>query len=178
MDIELAVIKETDEPLVTLKQTKNKDAEIQPELYLEQVTIDVPGWLDEDGEQITTKVMELSESTEEIKAPEEKPLSTNQNFGMMTYIEAASTSGLLDEKGEFQGLALEEWRKVFFSKSTLENDGTKRTAFHRARNDLVKLKWLDVNDNIYIPIGLWAPWEKEFLAKRLQEKQDVTSHEM
>ena len=168
MDIELAIVKETDEPLVTLKQTKNKDTEMQPELYLEQVTIDVPGWLDEDGEQITTKVMELSESTGGIKVAEEKPLSANQNFGIMTYIEAASTTGILNEKGEFQGLALEEWRKVFFSKSTLDCYGAKKTAFHRARNDLVKLKWLDVNDNIYIPIGLWAPWEREFLAKRLQ----------
>lgn len=177
MDIEL-MVKGDESGLISLIQTKNKDSERQESLSFELVTVNVPGWLDEDGEQITTKVMELSESIGEIKAPEEKPLSTNQNFGMMTYIEAASTAGILNEKGEFQGLALEEWRRVFFSKSTLETDGAKRTAFHRARNDLVKLKWLDVNDNIYTPIGLWAPWEKEFLAKKLQGTQDVTSSEM
>lgn len=175
MDIELAVIKEPDEPMVILRQTKNKDAELQSDLSMDQMTVDVPGWFDEDGEQITTKVMELSESAGEIKVAKEKPLSANQNFGMMTYIEAASTAGMLNEKGEFQGLALEEWRKVFFSKSTLDSYGAKKTAFHRARNDLVRLKWLDVDDNIYTPIGLWAPWERKFLATRLRRGQEGTS---
>lgn len=174
MDIEL-MVKGNESALISLMQTKNKDSERQGALDFELITIDVPGWFDEDGEQITTKVMELSESAGEIKMAKEKPLSANQNFGMMTYIEAASAAGILNEKGEFQGLALEEWRRVFFSKSTLDSYGAKKTAFHRARNDLVKLKWLDVNDNVYIPIGLWAPWEKKFLAMRLQGEQEVTS---
>lgn len=170
MDIEL-MVKGDENELISLMQTKNKDSERQSPLNFELMTVDVPGWFDEDNEQVTTKVLEQPDGGN-IKVEKEKPLSSNQNFGMMTYIEAASTAGILDENGNFQGLPLEEWRKVFYSKSTLDSYGAKKTAFHRARNDLVKLKWLDVNDNIYTPVGLWAPWEKEFLSKGLQALQD------
>ena len=173
MDIELAIVKETDEPLVTLKQTKNKDAEMQPELYLEQVTIDVPGWFDEDGEQITTKVMELSGSVAG-EVEKEKTLTKAQHFALQTYIEAASLEGLLDAEGKFRGLTLDAWREVYNRNSSADNAESKRKAFQRARNDLVGLKYLNVQDDIYTPIGVWGVFEKKFLAEQLASRKSGT----
>ena len=173
MDIELAIVKETDEPLVTLKQTKNKDAEMQPELYLEQVTIDVPGWFDEDGEQITTKVMELSGSvTGEVE--KEKTLTKAQHFALQTYIEAASLEGLLDAEGRFRGLTFNAWREVYYRNSPADNVESKKKAFQRARSDLVGLKYLSVQDDIYTPIGVWGVFEKKFLAEQLASRKSGT----
>ena len=173
MDIELAIVKETDEPLVTLKQTKNKDAEMQPELYLEQVTIDVPGWFDEDGEQITTKVMELSGSVAG-EVEKEKTLTKAQHFALQTYIEAASLEGLLDAEGRFRGLTFDAWREVYYRSSPADNVESKKKAFQRARSDLVGLKYLSVQDDIYTPIGVWGVFEKKFLAEQLASRKSGT----
>ena len=173
MDIELAVIKESDEPMVILRQTKNKDAELQSDLVLDQVTVDVPGWFDEDNEQVTTKVMELSGSVMG-QIEKEKALTKAQHFAIQTYIEAASTLGLLDMEGKFRGLSLDAWREVYYRNSPADNTDAKKKAFQRARNDLVGLKYLNVQDDIYIPIGIWGAFEKDFLAKQLQGRQAGT----
>lgn len=171
MDIELAVIKESDEPMVILRQTKNKDAELQSDLSMDQMTVDVPGWFDEDGEQITTKVMELS-GTVIGQIEKEKALTKAQLFALQTYIEAASTSGLLDTDGKFRGLSLEAWREVYYRHSLADNTEAKRQSFHRGRRDLVELKYLNVQDDIYIPIGVWGAFEKKFLAEQLTMGRD------
>lgn len=173
MDIELAVIKESDEPMVILRQTKNKDAELQSDLVLDQVTVDVPGWFDEDNEQVTTKVMELSGSVMG-QTEKEKALTKAQHFAIQTYIEAASTLGMLDTEGKFRGLSLDAWREVYYRNSPADNTDAKKKAFQRARNDLVGLKYLNVQDDIYIPIGIWGAFEKDFLAKQLQGRRTGT----
>ena len=171
MDIELAVIKESDEPMVILRQTKNKDAELQSDLVLDQVTVEVPGWFDEDGEQITTKVMELSGA---VMGEKELSLTKAQHFAIKTYIEAASTKGLLDTQGKFRGLHIDAWREAYYRDSPADNAEAKKKAFQRARNDLVGLKYLNVQDDIYIPIGIWGAFEKDFLAKQLQGRRTGT----
>lgn len=173
MDIELAVIKESDEPMVILRQTKNKDAELQSDLILDQVTVDVPGWFDEDNEQVTTKVMELSGSVMG-QIEKEKALTKAQHFAIQTYIEAASTLGMLDTEGKFRGLSLDAWREVYYRNSPADTTDAKKKAFQRARNDLVGLKYLNVQDDIYIPIGIWGAFEKDFLAKQLQGRRTGT----
>lgn len=170
MDIEL-MVKGDESGLISLMQTKNKDSERQGALDFELVTVNVPGWFDEDGEQITTKVMELS-GTVIGQIEKEKALTKAQLFALQTYIEAASTSGLLDTDGKFRGLHIDAWREVYYRDSPADNENSKRVVFHRARRDLVDLKYLSVHDDIYTPIGIWAPWEKQFLGEQLTMGRD------
>jgi len=172
MDIEIAVLREDNEdfPAVTLKQTKNKDAELQKDLRLEQHQIDVPGWYDEDGEQVRTCVMGLSGT---VKVEQEKALTENQNIAILAYVEAAKTAGTLDNEGKFAGLAKEEWRKVFYEKLENKNPHSQRTLFSRAIKDLLNLGWLGANDTngneYYTPVGLWGLWERDYLTAQLKE---------
>lgn len=164
MDMEIAVISDNF-PYITLSQTKNKDAKQQDALKLELKTIDVPEWFDEDGEQISTLVPELSG---EVDVEDEKPLTANQNTAVLAYDKAAKTKGRLDADGKFAGLDKESWREVFYAMTEDKTPTTQRVSFHRAIKDLEKLGWISTNDEeLYMPAGLWAIWERGALAKEL-----------
>lgn len=159
MDIELMVRGDGTEH-ISLSQTKNKDAERQKPVEFEMVSVDVPGWFDEDGAQVVTKVLVADEGmTEE----PEKPLTPNQNTALMAYIEAAEKCGVVKD-GTFCGLAKDEWRKVFYERKGEGNPDAKKKAFKRGQQDLVDLGWLEAHGEFYIPVGLWAAWEKKHLA--------------
>lgn len=72
-----------------------------------------------------------------------------------------------EAEGKFQGLHIDAWREVYYRNSPADNENSKRVVFHRARRDLVDLKYLTVHDDIYTPIGFWAPWERQFLGEQL-----------
>ena len=163
MDIEL-MVKGDESGLISLMQTKNKDSERQGAIDFELVTVNVPGWFDEDGDQITTKVMELSDAT---MGEKEKKLTRTQLSALQTYIEAASTKGILDTEGKFRGLHIDAWREAYYRNSPADNENSKRVVFHRARRDLVDLKYLSVHDDIYTPIGIWGAFERKFLEGQL-----------
>ena len=65
LDIEISVTpsKIEGEPL-EIAQKKSKDAELAQSVYARLQSIDVPGWLDEDGEQVTTAVVEIDAAYE------------------------------------------------------------------------------------------------------------------
>ena len=65
LDIEISVTpsKIDGEPL-EIAQKKSKDAELAQSVYARLQSIDVPGWLDEDGEQVTTAVVEIDAAYE------------------------------------------------------------------------------------------------------------------
>lgn len=54
MDIEISVIPKNDSRMVT--QKKVKDGEEQEPIYFELQKVELPGWLDEDGEQVSSVV--------------------------------------------------------------------------------------------------------------------------
>ena len=65
LDIEISVTpsKIEGEPL-EIAQKKSKDAELAQSVYARLQSIDVPGWLDEDGEQVTTAIVEIDAAYE------------------------------------------------------------------------------------------------------------------
>ena len=166
MDIELMVRGDGMEHIM-LSQTKNKDAERQPVMGFEMVSVDVPGWFDEDGGQVTTKVLISEQCAEE---EPEKALTPNQNMALLAYIEAAEQNGIVHD-GEFCGLAKEDWRKAFYARKGDSNAHTKKVAFQRAQQDLMALGWLKAQGDSYLPIGLWAAWEKKHLVEAVQTAQ-------
>lgn len=164
MDLETWVNKEPGSVKVLVRQTKSKDAELQSDLWLEQVQIAVPGWTDEDGSPVTTVVMERSDSGDE---PKEKKLTKSQQFGLQTFREAAERFGKLDAEGNFAGLELEKWREYFYQCSPSESDSSKRSSFNRARTDLCEIGKIRIENGFYFLKGVAAEIEHREIVKKI-----------
>lgn len=66
LDIEISVIPGKGDAPIQIIQRKSKDAEIAPPVYVELRSIEIPKWIDEDGEKVTSAVIE------QVDAPPEK----------------------------------------------------------------------------------------------------------
>ena len=67
LDIEISVEKLEKDPHIELVQRKNKDAELAPNKALELTSVNIIGWLDEDGEQVSSAI--IQEGTEKKELP-------------------------------------------------------------------------------------------------------------
>ena len=151
MDIEIQVRGDGDS-YVTLNQTKNKDAERQKPLDFEMLKVMVPGWFDDDGEPVSTRVIRRSDA---MKADVGR-LTKTQSFALQTFEKAAATVGLLDEEGNFAGLERGSWRKVFSDMSRASTKGARRTAFYKAVKELQELGLITGQNDIFRPSGsMW-----------------------
>lgn len=146
-DIEISVSPKGDKSIL-VEQTKSKDTELAAPICFHKKVIDVPGWLDEDDEQVTTLILEEGEAESEGGSSQKMTPATHA--AMESYRNAAYKKGRLTPKG-FEGIHLEEWREVFYEGSTQENPESKRQAFFRARDGLVKKGILIVSNDIYKP---------------------------
>jgi len=61
LDIEISVVPGKDDLPIQVIQRKSKDAEIAPPVYVKLHQVEVPGWVDEDGEPVTSAVITPSE---------------------------------------------------------------------------------------------------------------------
>lgn len=57
LDIEISVVPAKDDKPMQLTQRKSKDAELARDVYARLESVAIPGWLDEDGEQVTSAVL-------------------------------------------------------------------------------------------------------------------------
>lgn len=57
LDIEISVVPTKDDKPMQLTQRKSKDAELARDVYARLESVAIPGWLDEDGEQVTSAVL-------------------------------------------------------------------------------------------------------------------------
>ena len=62
LDIEVSVVPGTDEKPIQIVQRKSKDAELAGEIWAELETVEIEGWIDEDGEAVTSAVLAESEA--------------------------------------------------------------------------------------------------------------------
>jgi phage/plasmid primase-like uncharacterized protein/KaiC/GvpD/RAD55 family RecA-like ATPase len=60
LDIEVSVVPQ-DNGLMQVVQRKSKDAELAEDITVELMSVPITGWLDEDGEQVTSAVVELTD---------------------------------------------------------------------------------------------------------------------
>jgi len=82
LDIEINVKpgdEDKDEP-ITVSQLKSKDAELAKPRPFELISIPVNGWIDEDGEQVTTAILKASAKD----VPKEKASKTNSKINALT----------------------------------------------------------------------------------------------
>ena len=103
--------------------------------------------LDEDGDPVTSCAAEPCQPEERMKSQGSavaevlKPGSAADKC-FQTFLLA-----LHDAKAE--GVHIEDWREVYYAKSTADSPNTKRNGFTRARNELVNLGVLAVDNDIY-----------------------------
>lgn len=57
LDIEISVIPPKDDGPIQLVQRKSKDAELAEPIGMKLTRIEIPGWIDEDGEQVTSAII-------------------------------------------------------------------------------------------------------------------------
>lgn len=57
LDIEVSVISAGPDDPIEVVQRKSKDSEITPPVWVELQKVDLPGWVDEDGEQVSSAVI-------------------------------------------------------------------------------------------------------------------------
>jgi len=69
LDIEVSIVPAKDSSPMEIIQRKSKDAELSAPIYCQLEKVDIPGWLDEDGEQVSSAVVAI------VDAPEKKAAS-------------------------------------------------------------------------------------------------------
>lgn len=74
LDIEISVIPAKGDKSIEIVQRKSKDAEMAAPVYVDLLSVAIPGWLDEDGEQVTSAVVVKGE------VPESKQKSDGELF--------------------------------------------------------------------------------------------------
>lgn len=65
LDIEVSIVPATDSKPMQIIQRKSKDAEQAEPIWAELQQVAIPGWLDEDGEQVTSAVLVEGQAPEE-----------------------------------------------------------------------------------------------------------------
>ena len=64
LDIEVSIVPSKDGQPMEIVQRKSKDAEMAATIYVNLVSMDIPGWFDEDGDPVTTAIIEQAEAGE------------------------------------------------------------------------------------------------------------------
>lgn len=158
---------------IKLEQVKNKDGEIAEPVYLEKIPVHLPGWYDDDGEPVSTLILEPDEDGAE---KETTKLTKSQHFGLQTYREAAEKYGVLDERGEFAGVNVEDWREVFYEQCEDVKQESKKKRFQRARNELIELGELNCYGEIY-QLSEDYELEKVYISKSLRNRDKGTGRD-
>lgn len=150
---------------ITVENHKMKDGPPPPilQFQLDEIVLGSA----RNGKPITSAVLRETAHFDENRP---KKLTANQQLGSDTYEETVRQHGTLRDDRSFAGIHIDAWREEFYRKHTGDNSDTKRTAFRRARDELVKLGRLRVDNDIYFPAGDFAAIDElryaEMIAKR------------
>ena len=78
LDIEISIVPAKDGAPMQIVQRKSKDAEMAQPIFAELESVEIPGWIDEDGEQVTSAVMVPADAPTKVVG--ETKLSKNQKL--------------------------------------------------------------------------------------------------
>jgi phage/plasmid primase-like uncharacterized protein/KaiC/GvpD/RAD55 family RecA-like ATPase len=67
LDIEISVVPTVDNRPIEIIQRKSKDSDLAATVYAKLLGVQIPGWFDEDGQPVTTAVVEIVEPVEIVK---------------------------------------------------------------------------------------------------------------
>lgn len=135
MDVEL-LVEAVAGGAIKVTQTKSKDAESPTPLCFDKIQTTVPGWYDDDGDPVTSVVLEPADLGERT---EPKKRGKTAQRGMDAYEQAARTKGHINADGSFGGVDLDDWREAF--RVLGDEDETAdavRSLFSRAKKQLIE----------------------------------------
>ena len=170
LDAEFRVGKADD--IITLVNTKMKDAAPPQELYFRLETVQLGIGID--GSPIESAALVKEDRK---RKTNKKRLSDNERLALAAFNCAAPVSGRLDADGNFEGLHLEDWRPTFYQMSTADNTDTKKRAFSRARKELVKKGEVSHKSDIYLLTGELAVFDHSEFEKKLRVAVKVKANE-
>lgn len=64
LDIEISIVPAKDDQPMEIVQRKAKDSELMEPIFARLVSMEIPNWFDEDGDAVTTAILERSEASE------------------------------------------------------------------------------------------------------------------
>ena len=134
-----------------LINTKMKDAEPPPDLYLSFKQVDL-------DEQTKSAVLETVEAQKH-----RHKLTNTQRLAQETYITAAVQNGVWGDEG-FRGVQLDTWRTAFYAQHSSGKLNTKRQAFDRARKDLAEAGIIAVEGDLYLWGDAGAPCKNKAIS--------------
>lgn len=149
--IDCEMLVKGDEETYTVTCSKMKNAPQFKDMTFKKEVIEL---LDDDGEPVTSICpIEIQGATDSRSSTGNKISPTNQE-NLKTFHEALRESIRRKVEADnlsdiHRGLTVEEWREVFYRRSTADSSEAKRKAFQRARKDLVSYGLLEVDSDIY-----------------------------
>ena len=167
MDIEIKVETSSGGQLL-VTQTKSKDAEVPKPLCFDLVQVTVPGWYDDDGDPVTSIVLEPAE---QVKAEGETKRTKTAQRGLDAYETAARTKGHVSGD-TFGGVDLEDWREVFWNmRDDDEADNATRALFSKAKKQLIESGEIIPKNLRFYPGGELAELRERWYINALQNGQ-------
>jgi len=106
LDIEISVIPAKGDKSIEIVQRKSKDAEMAMPVYVDLESVAIPGWLDEDGEAVSSAVVIKGEVPETKKKNDSKGFSSFERAWIATGAEERGGAPYLTRSAFF------DWAKV------------------------------------------------------------------
>lgn len=169
LDIEISVVPAKADKSIEIVQRKSKDAEMAAPVYVDLISVPIPGWLDEDGEQVTSAVVVKGE------VPESKQKSDGEMF---SDLEKAWWGSGAEDRGGAPYLTQSVMRDyavtnglAAFPKAAAA--GTRRNLIDgkdaRYINKLISINMIEVHENGWIVIDPGSA--SAMMLKRNSDKQ-------
>lgn len=95
LDIEISIVPGKDDEPMQIVQRKSKDAEMAKTMYVELLQVAIPGWLDEDGQQVTSAIISLAQQPESSSQKKDSKIESHRK----TYENAWWHSGAEERNG-------------------------------------------------------------------------------
>lgn len=121
------------EDKIKLTQVKNKDGELAEPVLLEKTPVTLPGWRDDDGEPVSTLILEPAPPE-----PDIGPKMTKAQADGIMALNAALQALPLGPGGILDGAPEIDWRAKFYEEKDEISQRTLIKAFYRAKQELIK----------------------------------------
>lgn len=151
LDIEISIVPAKGDQPMQITQRKSKDAEIAQDVFAMLESVEIPGWIDEDGEQVTSAVLSLVENdnfTNLYIQPENKTVAKFRQ-----YFEAAVNQfGRKGPDGR-PFISASSWADYAASKPH-ESDQARRVYLSKAKKELIKAEYIEEVNGGYVALSL------------------------
>lgn len=148
MDCIFQLAKDGDQVTVTPRKTK-EDAVPKPMQLKLAHPVNLPShWVDAKGRLMTSAVA-IPDDSADVPTFKSEKLGPAVQLALDIYCRVACDSGNWHTEDDMVHVQLEDWRKVFYEKSTASTEDAKRSAFHKARKKLEECGILTVEDGVY-----------------------------